>query len=92
MTKINWKIRFKNPIFIAQIIMAILLPIVAYFGLNVEDLTSWGKLGNILLSAISNPYVVGLVIVSLWNAINDPTTTGITDSTNALNYEKPNNN
>nr|DAF46594.1 MAG TPA: holin [Siphoviridae sp. ctqwY3] len=92
MNKINWKIRFKNPVFIAQIIMAILLPILAYFGMNAEDLTSWGKLGNILLSAISNPYVVGLVIVSLWNAINDPTTTGITDSTNALNYEKPNNN
>lgn len=91
MTKINWKIRFKNPIFIAQIIMAILLPIVAYFGLNVEDLTSWSKLGNMLLDAILNPYVVGLVAVSLWNAINDPTTTGVTDSTNALNYENPSN-
>lgn len=91
MTKINWKIRFKNPVFIAQIIMAILLPIVAYFGLNVEDLTSWGKLGNMLLDAILNPYVVGLVAISLWNAINDPTTTGVTDSTNALNYENPNN-
>jgi phi LC3 family holin len=91
MTKINWKIRFKNPVFIAQIIMAILLPIVAYFGLNVEDLTSWGKLGNMLLDAILNPYVVGLVAISLWNAINDPTTTGVTDSTNALNYENPSN-
>lgn len=87
--KINWKVRIKNPYFWIQIGIAILMPILAYMGLSVEDLTSWGKLGEILLSAISNPYVIGLVAVSVFNAIQDPTTKGLSDSENALSYTEP---
>ena len=83
---INLKVRFKNPVFLAQLGMAILLPILAYFGLTVEDMNSWSTLGNTLLDAISNPYVVGLVITSIWNAINDPTTKGVSDSARAMTY------
>ena len=64
-------------------------PILAYAGLTVQDLTSWQALGEILLGAISNPYVLGLIVVSVWNALNDPTTAGITDSAQALTYDKP---
>ena len=85
----NLKVRFKNPVFIAQLILAILTPILAYAGLTVQDLTSWQALGEILLEAIRNPYVLGLIIVSVWNALNDPTTAGITDSAQALTYDKP---
>ena len=85
----NLKVRFKNPVFIAQLILAILTPILAYAGLTVQDLTSWQALGEILLGAISNPYVLGLIVVSVWNALNDPTTAGITDSVQALTYDKP---
>ena len=85
----NLKVRFKNPVFIAQLILAILTPILAYAGLTLQDLTSWQALGKILLGAISNPYVLGLIIVSVWNALNDPTTAGITDSAQALTYDKP---
>lgn len=87
---INWKIRFKNPVFIAQILLAILTPILAYAGLTVQDLTSWAMLGGVLLDAVLNPYVLGLVVVSVWNAVNDPTTTGLTDSVKALTYTEPN--
>lgn len=38
--KINWKVRFKNPVFIAQLVMSVLVPILAYMGLTVEDLTT----------------------------------------------------
>lgn len=62
---INLKVRFKNPVFLAQLGMAILLPILAYFGLTVEDMNSWSTLGKTLFDAISNPYVVSLVIVSV---------------------------
>lgn len=82
----NFKIRFKNPVFIAQFILAILTPILAYAGLTVQDLTSWQALGNLLFEAIQNPYVLGLIAVSLWNALNDPTTAGITDSSLAMTY------
>lgn len=85
----NLKVRFKNPVFIAQLILAILTPILAYAGLTVQDLTSWQALGEILLGAIRNPYVLGLIVVSVWNALNDPTTAGITDSAQALTYNKP---
>ena len=85
----NLKVRFKNPVFIAQLILAILTPILAYAGLTVQDLTSWQALGEILLGAIRNPYVLGLIVVSVWNALNDPTTAGITDSAQVLTYDKP---
>ena len=90
MNKINWKIRFKNPVFYMQLILAILTPVLAYMGLTVKDLTTWAAVGNVLLQAVSNPYVLALVLVSVWNAVNDPTTTGISDSANALTYDEPN--
>ena len=90
--KINWKVRFKNPVFIAQLLLAILTPILAYAGLTVQDMTTWQAIGNLLLGAISNPYVIGLVVISVFNALNDPTTTGITDSSKALTYDAPNSN
>ena len=85
----NLKVRFKNPVFIIQLILAILTPILAYAGLTLQDLTSWAKLGQILLQALGNPYVLGLIAVSIWNALNDPTTAGITDSDLALTYTEP---
>ena len=88
--KINLKVRFKNPVFIAQFILAIFTPILAYAGLTAQDLTTWKALFDLIVDAISNPYVLSLVAVSVWNALNDPTTKGIGDSTNALLYNEPN--
>ena len=87
--KINFKVRFKNPIFIAQLVLAIFTPILAYAGLTAQDLTSWKALFELVIEAVSNPYVLGLVVVSVWNALNDPTTSGVNDSTNALTYKTP---
>ena len=86
---INWKVRIKNPVFWVQIVLAVFTPILAYAGLTVEDMTTWAAVGNLIVGAVSNPYVIGLVIVSVWNAINDPTTSGVTDSVQALGYEAP---
>jgi phi LC3 family holin len=85
----NWKVRFKNPLFIAQMILAVLTPILAYAGLTVKDLTTWQALGDLLMGALSNPYVLGLVVVSVFNAVTDPTTSGVGDSEQALTYTKP---
>ena len=85
----NWKVRFKNPLFIAQMVLAVLTPILAYAGLTVKDLTTWKALGDLLIGALSNPYVLGLVVVSLFNAVTDPTTSGVKDSKQALTYTKP---
>lgn len=67
------------------------MPILAYFGLTFDQLTSWPKLINLFVEAMKNPYVVGLIIVSIWNAINDPTVAGVSDSKQALTYKKPKN-
>lgn len=89
--KINWKVRFTNPVFIGQLVLAVFVPILAYMGITVEDLTTWGMVGNMLLEAVSNPYVLILVIASVYNSITDPTVKGLSDSKQALRYRKPKN-
>lgn len=86
---INWKVRFKNPVFWAQVIIAIFLPILTQLGLSWEQITTWGALWDLIVKAIGNPVIVVAVIVSVWNAINDPTTSGLSDSANALTYTAP---
>lgn len=87
--KINWTVRIKNPVFWVQIVTAVILPVLAYLGLEWDDMTTWAALWGVLLEAIKNPVIVVAVIVSVWNAINDPTTAGLGDSSQALTYEKP---
>lgn len=91
MNKINWKIRFtsKNKAFLTRLVLAIALPILAYFGIKFEDLKSWDAVGTLLIKFISNPYLVGLTIVNILNLIPDPTTAGLGDSERALGYEEP---
>lgn len=87
---INWKIRIKNPVFWWQAGAAVILPILAYGGLTIQDLTTWNSVWEMIKGALCNPYVLGLATVSLWQTINDPTTTGFTDSAAALSYTEPN--
>lgn len=85
----NLKVRFKNPVFIIQIFLAILTPILAYAGLTFQDLTTWETIRQLIVGAISNPYVLGLIVISVWNALNDPTTAGLKDSKQAMTYITP---
>lgn len=87
--KINWKIRLKNPVFIGQIILAALTPILAYLGLSFTDLTTWGTLWELFVQAYSNPYLLSLVVISVFNTITDPTVKGLGDSKRALCYTVP---
>ena len=85
----NLKVRFKNPVFWTQIVLSVLTPILAYTGLTTNDITTWTKLLDLIQDALSNPYVLSLVAVSVWNTLNDPTTKGLGDSERAKNYKKP---
>ena len=87
--KINWKVRLKNPVFWANLAAAVVLPVLAYLGLNWQDMTTWGALGSALLEAVKNPVIVVSVLVSVWNLLVDPTTKGVSDSTQALTYTEP---
>lgn len=87
--KINWEVRFKNPVFWRNIIISVVAPILAYMGVGWESMTTWGALWELFVQAISNPVIVVAVICSVWNAINDPTTKGDSDSELALTYTTP---
>lgn len=89
MSKINWKVRVKNPVFWFQIVAAIFATILAYAGLSGSEITTWPKLFELIVDALKNPYCLFLVAVAVWNAINDPTTKGVSDSNQALTYEEP---
>ena len=86
---INWKVRFNNPTFWKGIGIAIMGPILMHLGMNWTDLTTWQGFGSVLMQAIQNPVILVAVISSVYNAIIDPTTKGISDSARALTYEKP---
>lgn len=90
MKKINWKVRFKNRAFMTRLALALVLPILAYFGIKFEDLTSWGAVFSLLGKFVLNPYLVGLTLFNALNIVPDPTTAGLGDSTRALEYEEPN--
>lgn len=81
---INWKVRIKNKNFWVTIIPALLLliqGIAALFGftINLNDVS--GK----LLVVVDGVFVV----LSILGIVNDPTTAGISDSSQAMTYNEP---
>lgn len=86
---INLKLRAKNPQFWFQIGLAIAAPIAGYTGLTGSDISSWPLLMNTLWDAISNPYLLMLIVVSVYNATIDSTVRGFSDSAQMLNRDTP---
>jgi phi LC3 family holin len=88
-TLINWKIRLLNKTFLLQVLGALFLPLLAYRGLAMEDLTSWKSVGDLFIKAFTNPYLLVITAWSVFNAVTDPTVKGIGDSYRARSYVKP---
>ena len=81
---INWKVRINNKAFWIALIPAVLLlvqTVAAVFGYTID----MGDLGNKLLTVVNSLFAV----LSILGIVTDPTTAGITDSKQALTYEKP---
>ncbi|GHU50491.1 hypothetical protein FACS1894127_5760 [Clostridia bacterium] len=87
--KINWKVRFNNPHWWAQVALSIGAPVLAYFGMSYEQLTSWPIVLDLITRALQNPVVIVSALVSLYNAVVDPTTKGVSDSERAMEFIKP---
>lgn len=84
MKNINWLVRIKNKNFWLTLIPAVLLLIqvvAAVFGYTLD----FGDLGNKLL-AVVNAFFAVLTILGI---ITDPTTKGVSDSAQAMTYDKP---
>ncbi len=89
MNKINWLARIKNPIFWVQVVGTIVLTALTYHSLQPADLTSWQGVGELLWGILTNPYLLVSCLWGVWNAVNDPTTAGLSDSQTALTYTAP---
>ena len=87
--KINWKVRVKNYLWWVEIALAIVTPVLAYAGITAADITTWKMVGDLILSAVTNPYLLIVVVIGVVNAITDPTTAGIKDSDTAMTYTAP---
>lgn len=81
---INWTVRFKNKTFWLAVIPAVLLliqTVAAVFGYTLD----LGELGDKLLAVVNAVFGV-LVILGV---VTDPTTSGVSDSAQAMTYETP---
>lgn len=82
--KINWKLRGQNPMFYVQVILSFFIPVLGYLGLNWSDVTTWDSFFHVVFSALSNPYCLSIAAVSVFNAIVDSSSPGISDSEHVL--------
>lgn len=80
----NWKVRIKNKTFWLTMIPAVLLlvqVVAAVFGYSLD----FGDLGNKLLAVVNAIFA----LLAILGIVNDPTTAGVADSSQALSYREP---
>ena len=82
MKKINWKVRFKNKVWLASFISLIV-------GFIYSMLELFDVYPIITENAISKIASQILTFLGLFGVIADPTTEGLYDSQRALQYEEP---
>lgn len=90
--RINLKVRAKNPQFWIGLAGVIASPILAYYGADPQDMTTWEGVGHMIVSTVQNPYLLGSVlfaVLGFLGVITDPTTAGLSDSQQALTYTEP---
>ena len=90
--KINWKVRIKSPQFWIGLLGVVASPVLAYYGLSYADMTTWESIGSVLQQFFTNPFLIGTAVMaalSFVGVLTDPTTKGVSDSEQAMEYEKP---
>lgn len=88
--KLNIPVRLKNPVFWVQVVLGAFATALAYAGMTGADMTTWQAVWGVTKGTFTNPYCLFLVGCNVWSAVNDPTTSGITDSSRAMSYDAPN--
>jgi phi LC3 family holin len=83
--KINIPVRFKNPWFWVGLFGVIL----SAMGVSPDMFTSWSAVWDAIVNLVSNPFMLGSVVLAVVGVFVDPTTSGIGDSTRALTYKSP---
>lgn len=83
--KINVPVRFKNPWFWIGVGSVALTAI----GVDPMTFTSWQSVLDGILSVLSNPVQLVTMILAILAVFVDPTTSGMGDSKQALEYIEP---
>lgn len=83
--KVNLHVRFKNLWFWVGILGVIL----SAMNINPETLTSWQSVWDAFAGLLGNPYQIGAVFIAILGVFIDPTTNGLSDSTQVMGYNKP---
>lgn len=83
--KMNIPVRMKNPWFWVGLLGVVLTAM----GVSPEMLTSWELVGQAVADLVSNPFMLGSVVVAVMGVFVDPTTAGVGDSAQAMTYAKP---
>lgn len=83
--KINFLVRAKNPWFWIGLVGVVLTAM----GISPETLTSWGAVVEAVKELVTNPFLLGSVIVAILGVLNDPTTAGLGDTNQAMGYKEP---
>lgn len=83
--KMNIKVRMKNPWFWVSLGGIILTAM----GVSADMFTSWGAVIEQAKALVSNPFMLVSVALAVLGVFVDPTTAGVSDSVQALGYEKP---
>ena len=81
---INWKVRIKNKTFWLSLIPTVLVLIqlvMRTFGVELD----FGDVGNNLIAIVNTVFV----LLGILGVVVDPTTVGITDSSQAMTYTEP---
>lgn len=84
MKKINWLVRIKNKAFWTALIPAIILlvqAVAALFGYTMD----FGTYGDKLLEVVNAVFLV----LAILGIVTDPTTNGLSDSKQAMEYTEP---
>jgi phi LC3 family holin len=84
--KINFRIRVKNPYFWVGIIGTMMTAM----GVSPETFDTWQAVLDQLKALVSNPFMLGSVLVTMLAVIYDPTTARFGDSQRVLQYSAPN--
>lgn len=80
---INWKLRFKNKVTLTAIVLAVI-------ALVYQTLGMFGVVPNISQDDIVNWAGMVINVLVLLGVVTDPTTSGVSDSTRAMEYSEPN--
>lgn len=83
---INWKVRLKNPAFwtgLIGVLATLAISVAQLLGVDISDVVNgWQSALVALVTAIFG-------ILALVGVVTDPTTSGVSDSNQALTYTKP---